>query len=142
VGDAEASEDLGVEAPRQIEVGPEAIRGQRLAIGDEAVPIRQDFEQTVDLSGEGVLLAVTGAVDPPHSSPRGLGGEGVEHGQYRGGADPGAEQHDRAGVRAQDERATGCSDVEGGTSSHVPAEVVTDDAVGLELDADAVAGSS
>ena len=58
-------------------------------------------KQLLDLGCEGVLAVVACTMKPPHGPCAVLAGQCVQHRQDRGGSHSGADQHDRAGLRAQ-----------------------------------------
>ena len=84
-----------------------------------------------------MLAAVARAVHPP-DRPRGLlARQRVQHREHGGGADPGADQHDRPGPVAQDEAAAGGGGVDQVADLHV---LVQEAACGpFALDADPIA---
>src|SRR3954469_1416220 len=60
-----------------------------------------------------MFAAVAGAVQPPHVPRRPFGGEGVEHCEYRGDADAGAQQDDGARILPERETAAWRTELHG-----------------------------
>ena len=101
--------------------------------------VRELGEQRVDLVSEDVLLAVASPVQPPDLALAPGARQRLEHGEHRGCADPGAEQHDRPLAVPKHEAAAGGGRVDQVALVHVVVHVVAPHALRFELDADAEA---
>src|SRR6516164_11474330 len=86
-----------------------------------------------------MLIAVPGAVYPPHLSRRGPGGQGMEHGEHRGCADASTQQDDGAVTRPQREAAAWRAGVQEVATPNLSLDVGPGRAVGLSLDAQTIA---
>ena len=90
------------------------------------------------LGGERVVAAAACAVQPPDLPVGMLLRERVQHGEHRGGADPGADQQDGGVATVEDEGAARRCDVESVADGEPGVQVAAGRAVGLALDGDPV----
>ena len=84
----------------------------RTAVADVPVSVWQRGKQGLRLGGEWLLGPAARAVQPPDLAARACGGQRVQHGQDRSGADTGADQQDRCRPGPEDERAAWRGDLQ------------------------------
>src|SRR6516165_2149698 len=86
-----------------------------------------------------MLIAVAGAIYPPHLSRRGPVGQCMEHGEHRGCADACTQQDDGAVAWPQREAAAWRAGVQDVASPNLSLDVGPGRTVGLPLDAQTIA---
>src|SRR6185437_1659646 len=79
------------------------------AVRDVAPTVCELFEELARFLLEGMLVAVTDAVEPPHLTGRCRRCESMEHGQHRSRSYARAQQDNRSGARFQREISSRCA---------------------------------
>jgi hypothetical protein len=99
----------------------------------------RSLEESARLCGERMLAAVAGSVYPPDRPRRGLGGQCMEHGKYRGCAHAGTQQDNGSVTSPQREAAAWRACIQNVANPNLSLDEGPGRAVGLPLDAQTIA---
>ena len=117
-------------------MGIGAVAGSRLLQAVEALQLRMGRSQRIDTGGEGLHPGMPRAVDEADRSTAGQ--RRLQHGQQRGDADAGTDQHQRLARGTQGEIAGRGEQLQLIALAHLLMQMVGDPPTNLALDADAV----
>src|SRR5262249_21108109 len=92
--DSDFFDDRPRQAAGGIEILAHIVLRAGLAVANVAAGARESAHETADFGGEGVMLTIASAVEPPNLPRRARFVERVQHRQYGCRADSGAEEHD------------------------------------------------